>query len=51
MTKNPLCQEKSAFRKLIAVNDSGLERGENMVRISLVYGIALGKGFQQLKNL
>jgi len=26
MTKNVLCQEKSTFRKPIAVNDSGLEK-------------------------
>jgi len=44
MIKNALCQEKSAFRKFIAVDDSGLEKGDNIVWISLVFGGALGKG-------
>jgi len=35
MTKNKGCQQKiSAFRKLIELNDSGLEKGNNIVRIS-----------------
>jgi hypothetical protein len=36
MPKNTLCQDKMAFKNPIAVNDSELEKGNNMVRISFV---------------
>ena len=34
MTKNRLCQEKSASRNLFTVTDFGLEKENNMVRLS-----------------
>ena len=42
MTKNDLCQEKSAFRNSFTIDDFGLENGNNMVRISVVSGSTLG---------
>ncbi len=40
-TKIILCQGKSAFRKLVRVEDFGLEKSNNMARISLVFGCTL----------
>jgi hypothetical protein len=34
---------KTAFRKLVEVNDSGLEKGESSDKISLVFGSTLGR--------
>ena len=39
--KNAFCQEKSAFRNRFTVDDSGLERWNNMVKLSLVFGSTL----------
>ena len=46
ITKNALCQEILAFGKLIAVDNSDLERGDNIVRISLVFGSSSNSRFR-----
>jgi len=38
IVKNVLCQGKSASRSPFTVNDFGLEKRNNMVRLSLVSG-------------
>jgi len=41
-------KEKTAFRKLIRVDDFGLEVRDDIVRISLVFCSTLGRRFRAL---